>query len=82
MKKASRAKEESGLAPEDEPQWYTIINPILAETNEAMKLTSSALETSFLNNHDSSTSEEDEECDDHQNNDDQQSDSDDAQPEK
>lgn len=44
-----RIKNGSGLAPGEEPEWYLVMNPILAETNEEINLASSANETSFVN---------------------------------
>ena len=44
-----RVKNGSGLAAGEEPEWYQHINPILAETNEEINPTSSALQTSFVN---------------------------------
>ena len=42
------------------PSRYNSINPIFAKTNEPLKLTNSALATSFLNVYGSSSEEEDE----------------------
>ena len=39
----------SGLSPEQETVWLKDLDPVFCETNEEMKLTSSATETSFLN---------------------------------
>ena len=44
-----RVKNGSGLAAGEEPEWYQHVNPILAETNEEINPTSSALQTSFVN---------------------------------
>ena len=44
-----RVKNVSGLAVGEEPEWYQHINPILAETNEEINPTSSALQTAFVN---------------------------------
>ena len=62
-KKTTRVKNGSGLPPGDEPGWYKILNPIFAETNEAIKLTSSAFDTSFVNPNDSESFEEEEKRD-------------------
>ena len=48
-------KSGSGLSPEKEPVWFKDLDSVFCETNEEMKLTSSATETAFLN-------EQDEEC--------------------
>ena len=44
-----RVKNESGLAAGEKPEWYQHINPILAETNEEINPTSTALQKSFVN---------------------------------
>ena len=58
-----RVKNVSGLAAGEEPEWYQHINPILAETNEEINPTSSALQTAFVNRDesDSESGSEDEE---------------------
>ena len=47
-----RIKSGSGLSPEKEPVWFKHLDPEFSETNEEMKLISSATETSFLNEQD------------------------------
>lgn len=44
----SRIKHGSGLAASDEPAWFKHIDPVFSETNEDFTLTSSAQETSFV----------------------------------
>ena len=51
-------KSGSGLSPEKEPVWFKHLDPVFCETNEEMKLTSSATETSFLNEQDGEYEEE------------------------
>ena len=63
-----RVKNGSGLAAGEEPEWYHHINPILAETNEEINPTSSALQTSFVNRDESdleSGSEDEEGIEEH-----------------
>ena len=48
--KTRRAKNGSGLEPDQEPQWYKVLNPVFAETHRPLNLVSSAMDTSFLNN--------------------------------
>ena len=65
---ADRVKNGSGLAAGEEPEWYQHINPILAETNEEINPTSSALQTSFVNRDESdleSGSEDEEGIEEH-----------------
>ena len=45
-------KSGSGLSPEKETVWFSHLDPVFCEINEEMKLTSSATETSFLNEQD------------------------------
>ena len=54
----TRIKNGSGLSPEKEPVWFKHLDPAFCETNEEMKLTSSATETSFLNEQDGEYEEE------------------------
>ena len=54
----TRMKSGSGLSPEKEPVWFKHLDPVFCETNEEMKLTSSATETSFLNEQDGQCKEE------------------------
>ena len=54
----TRTKSGSGLSPEKEPVWFKHLDPVFCETNEEMKLTSSATETSFLNEQDGEYEEE------------------------
>ena len=54
----TRIKNGSGLSPEKEPVWFKHLDPVFCETNEEMKLTSSATETSFLNEQDGEYEEE------------------------
>ena len=42
-----RSKTGSGLSPENEPDWYKVINCVLSETNSEINLSSNAGETSF-----------------------------------
>ena len=66
-----RVKNGSGLAVGEEPEWYQHINPILAETNEEIDPTSSALQTSFVNRDESdleSGSEDEEGIEEHDEN--------------
>ena len=51
-------KSGSGLSPEKEPVWFKHFDPVFCETNQEMKLTSSAMETSFLNEQDGEYEEE------------------------
>ena len=53
-----RIKSGSGLSPEKEPVWFKHLDPVFCETNEEMKLTSSATKTSFLNEQDGEYEEE------------------------
>ena len=48
--KTRRAKNGYGLEPDQEPQWYKVLNPVFAETHRPLNLVSSAMDTSFLNN--------------------------------
>ena len=45
-KHTRRAKNGSGLEPEEEPRWFQILNPVFAETHQPLNLVSSAAETS------------------------------------
>ena len=45
----TRIKSGSGFSPDKKPVWFKHLDPVFCETNEEMKLTSSAMETSFLN---------------------------------
>ena len=54
----TRTKSGSGLSPEKEPVWFKHLDPVFCETNEEMKLTSSATKTSFLNEQDGEYEEE------------------------
>ena len=54
----TRIKSGSGLSREREPVWFKHLDPVFCETNEEMKLTSSATETSFLNEQDGEYEEE------------------------
>ena len=54
----TRIKSGSGLSPEKEPVWFKHLDPVFCETNEEMKLTSSATKTSFLNEQDGEYEEE------------------------
>ena len=54
----TRIKSGSGLSPEKEPVWFKHLDPVFCETNEEMKLTSSATETCFLNEQDEEFKEE------------------------
>ena len=58
--KTIRAKNGSGLEPDEEPYWYQILNPIFTETNKPLNLVSSAMDTSFVGEEDSSASSDDE----------------------
>ena len=51
-------KSGSSLSPEKEPVWFNYFYPVFCETNEEMKLTSSAAETSFINEQDREYEEE------------------------
>ena len=51
-------KSGSGLSPEKELARFKNLDPVFCETNEEMKLTSSATETSFLNEQDGEYEEE------------------------
>ena len=53
-KTITRIKGVSGLSP----VWFKHLDPVFFETNEEMKLTSSATETSFLNEQDGKYEEE------------------------
>ena len=46
--KTTRAKNGSGFDPDDEPNWYKILNPVFTETHQPLNLVSSAADTSFL----------------------------------
>ena len=60
-----RAKNGSGLAPDKEPHWYQILNPVFAETHQPLNLVSKAADTSFVRDaYGSSSSEEEEEDED------------------
>ena len=48
----TRTESGSGLSPEKEPVWFRHVDPVFCETNEEIKLTASATETSFLNEQD------------------------------
>ena len=48
----------SGLSLEKEPVWFKHLDPVFCETDEEMKLTASAAETSFLNEQDKEYEEE------------------------
>ena len=52
----TRIKSGSGLSPKKEPVWLK--HPVFCETNEEMKLTSSATEISFLNEQEGEYEEE------------------------
>ena len=54
----TRIKSGSGLSREREPVWFKHLDPVFCETNEEMKLFSSATETSFLNEQDGEYEEE------------------------
>ena len=54
----TRIKSGCGLSPEKEPVWFKHFDPVFCETNEELKLTSSATETSFLNEQDGEYEEE------------------------
>ena len=54
----TRIKSGNSLSPEKEPVWFKHLDPVFCETNEEMKLTSSATETSFLNEQDGEYEEE------------------------
>ena len=45
----TQIKSGSGFSPDKKPVWFKHLDPVFCETNEEMKLTSSAMETSFLN---------------------------------
>ena len=51
-----RIKNGSGIPPGKEPRWFKHLNPVFCETNETIILSSSAADTSFVNerneNHD------------------------------
>ena len=53
IKKTKRAPNCSGLAPGEEPRMDQILNPEFSDTSGPIRLTSSALDTSFLNENDS-----------------------------
>ena len=42
-----RAKYGSGLAPDSEPKWYSILNEVFAETNAELELVSSSKDVSY-----------------------------------
>ena len=42
-----RAKLRSGLAPEKEPKWCKILNPVFTETNEDVEITGNSADVSF-----------------------------------
>ena len=44
---SDRAKRGSGLAPEKEPKWYKILNPVFTETNEDLEITGNSADVSF-----------------------------------
>ena len=48
-KMTDRCKAGSVLAPEDEPDWYKVLNVVFAETNAEIDPVSNAAETSFVN---------------------------------
>ena len=48
----TRTESDSGLSPEKEPVWFKHVDPVFCETNEKIKLTASATETSFINEQD------------------------------
>ena len=48
----TRTESDSGLSPEKEPIWFRHVDPVFCETNEKIKLTASATETSFINEQD------------------------------
>ena len=54
----SRIKRGSGLAPTKEPLWFKHMDPVFTETNAEIRLSSSAQETSFVQD-DRGESEED-----------------------
>ena len=54
----TRIKSGNSLSPEKEQVWLKHLDPVFCETNEEMKLTSSATETSFLNEQDGEYEEE------------------------
>ena len=54
----TRIKSGSGLSPEKEPVWFKHLDPVFCKTFEEIKLTSSATETSFLNEKDGEYEEE------------------------
>lgn len=49
-KLTDRIKNGSGLAPDKEPRWFKHLNPVFAEANDEISLSSSAAETSFMKN--------------------------------
>ena len=53
--KTNRAKNGSGLEPDQEPRWYQVINPVFSETNKPLDLVSSSKDCNNL-----SSSEEEE----------------------
>ena len=48
----TRTESDSGLSPEKEPVWFRHVDPVFCETNEKIKLTANATETSFINEQD------------------------------
>ena len=54
----TRIKSGNSLSPEKEPVWLKHLDPVFCETNEEMKLTSSATKTFFLNEQDGEYEEE------------------------
>ena len=54
----ARIKSGNSLSPDKEPVWLKHLDLVFCETNEEMKLTSSATETSFLNEQDGEYEEE------------------------
>ena len=47
---SDRAKKGSGLAPEREPNWYKILNPVFAETNVPLDLVADSADISLDDN--------------------------------
>ena len=45
---SGKVRVDSGLAPQNEPEWYVTLNMVFAETNEEINLISCAAETSFV----------------------------------
>ena len=44
---SDRVKRGSGLAPEKEPKWCKILNPVFTETNEDLEITGNSADVSF-----------------------------------